>query len=168
LNASFLKYLFVPALAALCMAAALAAPRKVETFEAGTWQRLQTTLQQPTAVVFTTTDCAHCPAVIARLRQDIERRRFKAALSAVVMDQAPGDDDARLLRSRHYQPADRLFAFAGQAAVLRFGVDPSWRGVTPYIVFLVPQAESRTVTGPPAAADFDAWVRAAARSGQRH
>lgn len=163
MNASFLKHLIVSGLAALCTTTALAAPRTVESFETGTWQGLQASLKQPMAVVFTTTDCAHCPAVIARLRQDIERRKLKAVLMAVVMDQAPGDDDAALLRSRHYQPVDRLFAFSGQTAALRYGVDPRWRGVTPYVVFLSPLAASTAVAGPPPAAVFDAWARTSAQ-----
>lgn len=168
MNTSFLRQLLVLILAALFALTAMAAPRRVETFDASTWLGLQATLKQPMAVVFTTTDCVHCPAVIAQLRQEIQRRKFKAGVMAVVMDQAPGDDDAALLHQHHYQSVDRLLAFSGQAAALRYGVDPSWRGVTPYIVFLAPRAASKAVAGPPDAADFDAWVRAATRSAAPH
>lgn len=76
------------------------------------------------------------------------------------MDQAPGDNDAALLSNSHYRQVDRLFAFAGQAPALRYAADPRWRGATPYVVFMAPKAPALAVTGPPSAADFDAWVRA--------
>ncbi|WP_280151187.1 hypothetical protein [Piscinibacter sp. XHJ-5] len=155
LNASF------PRVAAAWLLAALstvqAAPRKVETFDAQAWQRLQADTRQPAAVVFTTTDCAHCPAVIEQLAAHIRRHRPTAELIAVVMDAAPGDADATLLSDSHYRPADRLFAFAGQAAALRFGVNPAWRGVTPYVGLLKPQGAPVWVTGRPSAADLAAW-----------
>ena len=140
---------------------AAAAPRAVEAFESGSWARLQATLQQPTVVVFSTTDCAHCPVVFEMLSRQIRQRQLKASLVAVVMDVAPGDDDTGLRRDRHFQRVDRLFAFAGQAPALRYAVEPRWRGVTPYVVFLAPQRPALAVTGPPSTADVDAWVAAA-------
>ena len=155
------------ALAALIALTALlpvasAAPRRVEAFDAKTWTALQSGLKQPTVVVFSTTDCGHCPAVLAQLRQDIGRHR--AALIAVVMDLAPGQDDAGLKADAHYHPADRLLAFAGQAPALRHAVDPRWRGVTPYVVFLTPNSPAVAVTGPPSAAEVLAWLATAARA----
>lgn len=148
-------------LAGLSAGPAAAAPRAVEAFETGSWARLQATLKQPTVVVFSTTDCAHCPAVFEMLARQIRQRQLKAKLVAVVMDLAPGDDDAGLKRDRHFQGVDRLFAFAGQAPALRYAVEPRWRGVTPYVVFLTPQRPALAVTGPPSPADVDAWVAAA-------
>lgn len=139
---------------------AWAAPRAVETFDSKTWPQLQAELKRPAVAVFTTTDCVHCPAVIDSLTRGIRQRRLKADLTVVVMDQAPGDNDAALLSNKHYRQVDRLFAFAGQAPALRYAVDPRWRGATPYVVFMAPKAPALAVTGPPSAADFDAWVRA--------
>ena len=143
---------------------AAAAPRRVEAFDAAAWPALQTGLTQPTVVVFSTTDCAHCPAVLRGLAWQIQQHRgkAKASLVAVVMDAAPGVDDAALISSAHYRPAARLLAFSGQAPALRFAVDPSWRGVTPFVVFLSPQLPPVFVTGPPTAVQVEAWLRAPA------
>lgn len=150
-------------LCALWAAAALlpahAAPRAVEVFDRPAWGALQAGLTAPAIVVFTATYCAHCPAVMAQLAQDKRRLQPSAQLIAVVMDAVPGDDDAKLLRDPHHRPLDRLFAFQGQAAALRHAVDPSWRGITPYVAFLHPGEPPRWVTGPPKAQDLAAWAR---------
>jgi hypothetical protein len=152
------------ALAGLAAYSVNAAPRPVEAFDSAGWAALQATLKQPAVVVFSTTDCAHCPAVFGQLAQAIRQRQRKAQLIAVVMDVAPGDDDDALQRQPHYQRADRLFAFAGQANAIRFAVEPRWRGVTPYVVFLRPGQTARAVTGPPSAADIDTWLQPRAGS----
>ncbi len=154
-------------LAALLVAPAMAAPRTVEAFDAGTWPTLQSTLKAPAVVVFSTTDCAHCPAVIEQLSRGIVQRKLKASLLVVVMDAVPGEADADLLQNPHFQPAHRLLAFDGQAPALRHAVNPRWRGVTPYVVFLAPKQPAVAVTGPPDRHDIDAWARlAAGQAGQ--
>jgi len=135
---------------------AAAAPRSVEPFTATGWAALQDGLRQPAVVVFTTTDCAHCPAVIAQLARALHQPPRRPLLT-VVMDLAPGEADAQLLGTAHYRAADRLLAFDGQAPALRHAVNPAWRGVTPYVALLVPGQPVRWVTGPPAAADIAAW-----------
>lgn len=154
------------ALAGLCLllAGASAAPRRVEAFDTAAWPALQAGLKMPTVLVFSTTDCAHCPAVFRRLGQDIHQRQGqgRASLVAVVMDAAPGDDDAALVHDPRYQPADWLLVFSGQAPALRYAVDPRWRGITPFVVFLSPQAPQVFVTGPRKPAQIAAWLRAAA------
>ena len=137
--------------------AALAAPRRVEAFDAQSWKTLQAAVKKPTVVVFTATWCAHCPAVFDQLARAIAQRRLKADLVGVVMDRAPGEDDAALMANAHYRQTARLFAFDGQAARLRYGVDPQWRGVTPYIVVLAPGRPVRVKVGPPSEADIVAW-----------
>jgi hypothetical protein len=136
-----------------------AAPRGVEPFDSKSWKTLKAGVKQPTVVVFSATWCPNCPAVIEELVQDIRQRKLKASLMAVVIDVAPGENDPGLLRHAHYRMADRLFAFSGQAPAVRYTVDPNWRGATPYVVFLVPGAAERVVTGPPTEEDVDAWVR---------
>jgi hypothetical protein len=138
-------------LAAVAGSAADAAPRAVEAFDEHTWAALQDEKAPASVVVFTTTDCAHCPAVIERLAAELRQHRASATLVAVVMDQAPGEDDAALLADAHYQPASRLLAFAGQAAALRHQVQPRWRGVTPFVAFIAPATPTLTVAGPPPA-----------------
>jgi len=139
--------------------AANAAPRAVEAFSADTWPALQAGLKAPLAVVFTTTDCAHCPAAIEHLAGLLHRHRGGATLAAVVMDAAPGADDAPLLATAHYRVADRLFAFDGQAVALRYRVNPAWRGVTPYVALLAPGRPMRLVTGEPSADELRAWLK---------
>lgn len=146
-------------LATVALAAQAAPPRAVEPFDGNTWPALQAQTSRPAAVVFTTTDCAHCPAVIQGLARTLQQRHLPARLMVVVMDQAPGENDAALLADAHYRVADQLLAFDGQAAALRYGVNPQWRGVTPYVALLAPKAPARTVTGPPSQSDLDAWVR---------
>ena len=148
--------------AMLCLAVALdsatAAPTLVEAFNPQSWQALQTGLKTPAIVVFSTTDCAHCPAVLSQLAQSPLRRR--AQLIAVVMDLAPGEADAALLGNDHYQLADRLMAFDGQAPALRYGVNKSWRGVTPYLLLFKPGTPPQWVTGPPSDAQLLRWATA--------
>lgn len=139
---------------------ALAAPRVVEAFGTGTWQTLQTSIQQPTVVVFTATWCASCPVVMEDLVVQLRQRKIKASVLAVVMDVAPGDNDAALVRNPHYRLADRLFAFDGQAPAIRDRVDPRWRGAAPYVVLLSPHAAPRLSTGMPGDADLAAWAAA--------
>lgn len=145
---------------ALLGAPATAAPRAVEAFGTDTWQSLQGSVKQPTVVVFTATWCATCPQVMEDLVADMRQRKLKAAVVAVVMDVAPGEKDAALVRNAHYKLADRLFAFDGQAPVLRYRVDPTWRGEAPFVVLLSPLAPPRSSTGMPAAADLAAWAAA--------
>lgn len=154
-----------PSLARILKAAVLvvatvaqAAPRAVESFDERTWQALRTSLGASAVVVFTTTDCAYCPGVIEQLARDIRQRKLKASLVAMVMDMTPGEADAALMREPHYSAADRLLAFSGPAAALRHTVNPSWRGVTPYVAFLRPGGTITWVTGPPSAQVVAAWA----------
>lgn len=158
MNASFRKFALVLLGGGVALAqVAEAAPRAVEAFDSAAWQALQSGLERPTAVVFSTTDCVHCPAVIETLRRDIRQRKLKATLIVVVMDVAPGEADATVLQNAEYRLADRLFAFAGQAPAIRHAVDPRWRGVTPYVSFLAPNRQAAAVTGPPSKTDVDSW-----------
>ncbi len=140
------------ALALLPLTAA-AAPAQVERFTAQTWAQFQSGLQRPAIVVFSTTDCIYCPAVIADLAQDIEQRKAPVPLVVVVMD---GDGKPALLRDPEYQKASRLFVFAGPAAALQYSINPKWRGVTPYVALFPAQGAPRLVTGRPTTQDLDA------------
>lgn len=143
-------------------AASAAAPaRRVEPFDLSTWPQLARTSQRPTVVVFSTTDCSHCPAVLKDLHAHRARQKLQAPLVAVVMDVAPGGDDAGLLANPHYASAQRLLAFDGQPAALRHAVNPSWRGVTPYVALLRPGAAPTFALGMPSEAQLRAWAAAA-------
>jgi hypothetical protein len=159
---SIVELSFARLAAMLCLTAAVdsaaAAPTRVEAFNPQSWQALQAGLKTPAIVVFSTTDCAHCPAVLSQLAQSPLRRR--AQLIAVVMDLAPGEADADLLGNAHYQMADRLMAFDGQAPALRYSVNKSWRGVTPYLLLFKPGAPPQWITGPPSDAQLLRWAKA--------
>ncbi|MCV2352304.1 thioredoxin [Paucibacter sp. Y2R2-4] len=144
--------------ASLFSLAAQAAPKQVEAFRAEEWQQLQAQLKQPAIVVFSSTDCVHCPGVLQDLAANRQRQRLKVPVIAVVIDQEPGTDDAALLSNPHYRKADRLMAFEGQSAALRYAVNPQWRGMTPYIALLKPGSAARFVVGPPDATELRAWL----------
>lgn len=143
------------ALLALPMAA-LAHPSRVETLDAAAWSRLQQSEKGPSAVVFSTTDCAHCPGVIAQVSGHIRAQKSHARLVVVVMDGAGPE----LLRHEAYLPADRLFVFdpATPPAALRHAVDPRWRGVTPYVVLMKPAAPAVAQAGPPSTELLQRWL----------
>jgi hypothetical protein len=138
---------------------AAAAPLAVEPFDRATWPALQGAMKKPTLVVFSSTSCGNCPAVMEQLSLELRRRKLDASLMAVVTDVAPGEADAQLMAQHHYRVAERLFAFDGQAPALRFAVNPAWRGATPFVALLVPGRGPQWVTGAPSATELDAWAR---------
>jgi hypothetical protein len=125
----------------------------VHAFDANSWAALQRQLPRPAIVVFTTTDCAHCPAVLEQIDHLRRARKPQPLLVTVVMDVSP--DEADLLAAPHYRLADRLMAFDGEPVRLRYGVDPRWIGVTPYVALLAVGAQApRFVMGAPGKADW--------------
>jgi hypothetical protein len=137
--------------------AAQADPKALDAFGAASWPALQRDLPRPAVVIFTTTDCVHCPALIEQYvarKQHLPKGRGLSVV-AVVMDADTGD--VALLKDAHYRHVDRLMAFEGAAARLRFGIDPRWMGVTPYTALLPRGEATRFVMGPPEAADWQ-WL----------
>lgn len=137
-----------------------AAPRRVEPFDAGTWQALRREVEarrQPLLVVFSATWCSICPEAIVRLADDPRRQRARVALVVVVTDLAPGDDDARLLAAPHYARASRLLAFDGHAAALRHAVQPGWTGTSPAVAWLAPGQATQFMQGAPDAHELQRW-----------
>ena len=135
-----------------------AAPARVESFKVSTFKELQATTTVPTVVIFSATWCPNCPSVIKTLATEIKRSKRKAAMIAVITDVAPLESDAILLAHPHYRQCDRLFAFDGQSAAIQYSVDPTWLGVTPYLVFMRPNAKPLYVTGAPTAAQLRDWL----------
>jgi len=146
-------------LLALAAGLAQAAPARVEAFGADSWNQLQRELPRPAAVIFTTTDCAYCPDAVEQMAQTLQARQPHVPLLVVVMD---GEGKPELLRDPHYRKADRLFAFAGEAAPLQFQINPKWRGITPYVALFGAQPAPRLITGQPRAADLQKWLDEAA------
>lgn len=129
-----------------------AAPKTIEKFDGKTWQQFQTTLSRPSIVVFSTTDCAHCPAVIEKMAAEIKQRKVRAALLVVLMD---GDGNKALLRDPHYQKVNRMFEFSGQTSALQYAVDPTWRGVSPYVALFSKTGPPKLIAGNPSVADVE-------------
>lgn len=128
---------------------ASAAPQAILPFAAETWSELGQSPLRPMVVVFSTTDCAHCPKVIDSLAASIRGSRSAVRLVVVVMDGA-GQEDA-LRKDRHYRKANALYVFDGDAMALRFKVNPDWRGLTPYVAFVSAAGATRFHAGPPPA-----------------
>ncbi|MCX7156032.1 MAG: thioredoxin family protein [Rhodocyclales bacterium] len=126
---------------------AFAAPRAILPFIADTWNELARSPSRPMVVVFSTTDCAHCPKVIDDLAEAMRKARSSTRLVVVVMDGA-GQEDA-LRKDRHYRKANALYVFDGDAMALRFKVNPDWRGLTPYVAFVPAAGAARFHAGPP-------------------
>ena len=150
------KYL-TSCLLVLSAAAVQAAPQKIEAFDAQSWQRFQSTLPRPSAVVFSSTDCTHCPVTIASIAEQLKQRKTQLPLIVVVMD---GDEQPGLLQDPHYRQASRLFVFRGQSAALQYTINPKWRGITPYVALLPRAGDVRLVLGQPSAQDIDSWLKA--------
>lgn len=144
-------------LLALSATAAQASPQKIETFDGQSWQRFQSTLPRPSAIVFSTTDCSHCPATIASIAQQLKQRKSHTPLIVVVMD---GDQQPGLLQDPHYRQASRLFVFKGQTVALQYAVNPKWRGITPYVALLPQAGDVKLVPGKPSAQDIGSWLTA--------
>ena len=128
-----------------------AAPASVQHFDRETWNTLQRTGGRPQAVVFSTTDCSHCPAAIKQLAAALRTAPSKPRLAVVVMDGQ--GHEAMLQADKNYRLADALYVFDGDAVSLRYRVNPDWRGLTPYVVLLSASGAPRYFNGvPPAAA----------------
>lgn len=139
---------------ALCLgvswaACALAAP--IEDFDATTWGQWQKTLPRPAIVVFSTTYCATCPDVMASLAASVKDSGGRVPIVVVIMD---ADGKRARAHAAHFGVADRIFAFRGQEAALRYSVDPRWRGVTPYVALFGKAGAPTFATGQPSAAQL--------------
>ena len=133
-------------LAAAVPPAAAATPG-VLPFGADTWRELERSPARPMAVVFSTTDCTHCPKVIDQLAGEIRKARSDARLVVVVMDGAGQEQE--LIKDRHYRKAQALYAFDGDAQALRYAVNPAWRGLTPYVALISAKGTTSFHSGAP-------------------
>ncbi|MBB5204530.1 hypothetical protein HNQ51_001844 [Inhella inkyongensis] len=128
----------------LSLAPMALAAAPTEPFEAGTWPRLQREVREPTWVVFSASDCAHCPGLIARLQQQYPQ----VPLWRVETD--AGEPAEQATAARH-------FSFgAGNALALRHGIDPQWRGMTPYLALLRPGQAPLFALAQPSSAQLQA------------
>ena len=147
-------------LVALPLAGLAAAPAGWDSFTTGTWAQWTSPRSAPVAVVFTTTDCEHCPAVIAQIRQHIESLPAPRPLLRVVITDG-GTLTPAAAAARWYALADERRVFEGNELALRYGVSPRWRGETPFVALLSPRAPPRLFAGHPTTADLEAWGQGA-------
>ena len=130
-------------------------------FNSTTWVNIQKTIEQPTAVVFTTTDCTHCPKLIQTLRKKSQNPTHTFKLWVVVMD---ADEHPELLTQAYYQHTDRLYRFDGKKDALMYSVNPQWPGVTPYTALLSRLKKGeRFVMGDVKDLELAAWLSNASR-----
>ena len=141
----------------LAAAPAFAAPSAILRFGADTWSELRQSPSRPLAVVFSTTDCVHCPKVIDSLADAIRKSGSGVRLVVVVMDGA-GQEDA-LRQDSHYRKAKFIYTFDGDAVALRYKVNPAWRGITPYVALVPAAGEVRFHSGPPPPEALRAFLR---------
>ncbi len=132
-----------------------APPQNVELFTTATWSQLQADLPKPSAVVFTATYCATCPAVLAKLSKALAAHDVEGDVIAVVIDEA---EPSELIASGHYSQASRVFLFAGNEAALRYQIDPRWRGETPYIALLPAGGKPIFAAGSPSEEKIASWL----------
>lgn len=85
------------------------------------------------AVVFTSTHCVHCPGLVADLLRDRNQRQQSYRILVVTTDGGASD-----LGKPPYTEADGRYFFRGNTQALRYVVNPSWRGVTPYVALIGP------------------------------
>lgn len=119
-----------------------------QEFTLQTWEKLVKHTNAASIVVFTTTDCSHCPAVIEYLSQRVKQVKLasqRPALQVVVMD---GLDEPELIKQGHYLLADKLWVFQGNRSALQYSVNPKWRGLTPYVA-LIAANQAEFIIGKP-------------------
>ncbi len=140
----------------LTAAPSMSAPKGVRTFDKATWAQMKRELPRPSVVVFTTTDCAYCPAVIEALAVDVKKGPQKANLVIVVMDGA--EQPEAMAADKHYRKGDAMYTFDGSAMALRYSVNPDWRGMTPYVAMLGRAGEPKFAIGRPSKAELAALL----------
>lgn len=140
-----------------------AAANGVTEFNSQSWAQLLGQTKQAAIVVFTSTDCSHCPAVVDYLKTYLQAQPANASkipLYLVVMD---GQDEPDLLSQGHYLQADKLLAFSGNRNALQYGVNPKWRGLTPYVAFIT-HHQAEFVVGKPEKEKLNEFTRKARAS----
>lgn len=131
-----------------------AAPAAPEPFGVSTWAQLQREVRGATWVVFSASDCSHCPAVLERLR----RATPQMPLWWVQTDAGEAEVPAGVARALSFGD--------GHALALRHGVNPAWPGMTPYLALLRPGLPPLFALGQPSPAQLKAAAPAAGKARQ--
>ena len=127
---------------------------QVQAFDLSDWNAWLAAPRRARVVLFSTTFCAHCPALAEAIAERLAAERLAAELHVVIMDREP---DAR--HRDLYRRASALHVFDDDAARLRHAVDPGWRGGTPFVVLLPGGGRAARVSlGAPSAQAWRQWA----------
>jgi hypothetical protein len=115
--------------------------------------------KQSSILVFSARYCAHCPAVIRSLAKQRRQLPNPPQLVVVMIDELPTVTEKR----SSYSDVDRLMVFQGNEIAIRFAVNPSWRGLTPFVTLMNQAGEVTYFNGEPPSTELRAWMDRAAR-----
>ena len=138
---------------AIIAAPSLALASEPKPFDLDSWKQLLHTADRA-AVVFTSTHCVHCPGLVAGLLKD--RRQQKQTFKVLVVTTDGGASD---LGKAPYNEADGRYFFKGNTQALRYSVNPSWRGVTPYVALISSGVGTQCYSGSPSRDSLQRWAR---------
>ena len=122
-------------------------------FELNSWQQLVHSGSR-VAVVFTSTHCVHCPGLVTDLLKDRKQRQAGYKILVVMTDGGVSD-----LGKSPYNQADDSYFFKGNIQALRYSVNPSWRGVTPYVALINPAVGAQFYSGSPPRESLQQWAK---------
>ena len=108
----------------------------------------------PSMIVFSASYCAHCPAVVRSLAKQSRRMAKPPRLIVVMADELPSQAD----KNRIYNDVDRLMVFEGSEMAIRHAVNPTWRGLTPFVVLVGKDGRASYFNGQPPGPDLQAWL----------
>ncbi|MBU6284810.1 MAG: hypothetical protein EBV16_06890 [Betaproteobacteria bacterium] len=115
--------------------------------------------KQSSILVFSARYCAHCPAVVRSLAKQRGQLPNPPQLVVVMIDELPTATE----KKSSYSDVDRLMVFQGNEMAIRFSVNPSWRGLTPFVTLINKAGEVTYFNGEPPARALRAWLDREAR-----
>ncbi len=135
-----------------------AVPNPSSSFKPESFQSL---IDQKTAsiIVFSASYCAHCPAVVRSLTKQSRRMAKPPRLIVVMADELPSPADKKSI----YNDVDHLMVFEGNEMAIRHAVNPTWRGLTPFVVLVGKDGRVSFFNGQPPGSDLQAWLSQQAR-----
>jgi hypothetical protein len=138
---------------AIIAAPSLARASEPKPFDLDSWKQLVHTADRA-VVVFTSTHCVHCPRLVAELLKN--RKQPSQTYKVLVVTTDGGASD---LGKAPYSEADGRYFFKGNTQALRYSVNPSWRGVTPYVALTNQGGAAQFYSGGPPRDSLERWAR---------
>ncbi|CAM8645378.1 hypothetical protein MCEMSEM47_01251 [Burkholderiales bacterium] len=127
--------------------------REPVPFDLDTWPHLSHSAGKA-AVVFTSTHCVHCPGLVADLLGARKQLPQRYKILVVMTDGGASD-----LGKPPYNEADGRYFFKGNSQALRYSVNQSWKGVTPYVALMSPAGGVQFYSGSPPQDSLQRWLR---------